>query len=82
MTDAELAALILAKIAEIAPEADIANADPAMDLRDQFDLDSMDFLNFAIALHEALGVEIPETDYPRMRSLDAAVAYLREKSAT
>lgn len=79
MTDDDLAALILARIADIAPEADTADADPAMDLRDQFDLDSMDFLNFAIALHEALGVEIPETDYPRIRTLDACVAYLRDK---
>jgi len=46
------------------------------DLRDAIDLDSMDFLNFVIALHERTGVDIPEADYPRLRTLDGAIAYL------
>ena len=45
------------------------------DLREALDLDSMDFLNFVIALHEQTGIDIPEADYPRLRSPDRAIAY-------
>lgn len=64
-------------LARIAPEADLASLDPAEPLRDQLDIDSFDFLRFMIGLHEALGVDIPETDYAQMETLDSIVAYLR-----
>ncbi len=64
------------EIANIAPEADFAAADADADLRESFDLDSMDFLNLVIALHKRLGIDIPEADYARLASLNAAVAYL------
>jgi acyl carrier protein len=47
--------------------------------RDQFEIDSMDFLNFIIALHEATGVDIPEVDYPLLETLGGCVAYIQEK---
>ena len=50
-------------IGKIAPEVDIENLDPAVRFRDQFDFDSVDFMNFAVALQEQLKVEIPEEDY-------------------
>jgi acyl carrier protein len=43
---------------------------------EQLDIDSMDFLNLIVALHERTGIEIPERDYPKLSTLDAAVAYL------
>ena len=49
--------------------------DPAAGLREQIDIDSMDFLNFMIALHRVLGVDVPEADYARLRTLDACVDY-------
>jgi acyl carrier protein len=55
--------------------------DPAESLREQLDLDSMDFLNFVIGVHKRLGGEIPEADYPKLASLDGAMAYLRAKGA-
>lgn len=60
----------------IAPEADFSGISGNQDLREALDLDSMDFLNFVIALHERTGVDIPEVDYPKLRTLDSAVAYL------
>jgi acyl carrier protein len=48
--------------------------------RDQFEFDSMDFLRFVMELHRRTGVEIPERDYPRLETLAAGVAYLREKA--
>jgi acyl carrier protein len=68
--------VILAALGGIAPEADPAAIDPKVDLREQLDIDSMDFLNFVVAVHDATGIEIPEADYPRLLSLDGAVAYL------
>lgn len=76
MTAGELRATVLRVLGEIAPEADPAEIKPDVSFRSQIDLDSMDVLNFVIALHEALGVEIPEADYPRLATLDGCVAYL------
>ena len=53
-----------------------ASVDPAADLREALDIDSMDFLNFVTAIHHRLGVEIPEIDYPKLVTLDGAVAYI------
>lgn len=76
MTDDEIRALVLEALAGVAPEADLAHLDPREDLREQLEIDSMDLLNLVIAVHERTGVEIPETDYPRLATLDSAVAYL------
>ena len=51
-------------------EADFETVDLDDGLREQLHLDSMDFLNFVIALHETMGIEIPEADYPRLFTLD------------
>lgn len=67
--------------ASIAPETDFAALSGSEDLRAALDLDSMDFLNFVIALHERTGVDIPERDYGKLRTLDGAVAYLAQQSA-
>jgi acyl carrier protein len=70
---------VLRALHGIAPEADLASLDPVAPLRAQLDLDSIDFLNFAIALHDALGVDIPETDYSSVASLNGCVTYLRAR---
>ncbi|HTO10865.1 MAG TPA: acyl carrier protein [Candidatus Binatia bacterium] len=75
MTD-DLRATIVKTLGEIAPEADLAALEPAVAFREQLDLDSMDLLNFVVALHDTLGVEIPEADYPKLATLDACVEYL------
>jgi acyl carrier protein len=77
VTDDALKALILREVGNIAPEIDVEQIDPAVSLREQVDLDSMDMLNLLIAIHEATGVDIPEADYAKMASINDAVAYLR-----
>lgn len=79
MTEQDLRDAVLAALRKIAPEADPRSLDPKESLRDQLDVDSMDFLNFLIAVHERLGVDIPEADYPRLSSLDAITSYLAQK---
>ena len=76
MTRDEIRAAILRVLGEIAPEADLSAIKADAPFRDQLDLDSMDLLNFVIAVHAALHVEIPEADYPRLATLDGCVDYL------
>lgn len=75
MTD-DLRATIVRVLGDVAPEADLASLKPDVAFREQLDLDSMDLLNFVVGLHGALGVEIPEADYPKLTTLDACVGYL------
>lgn len=67
---------------QIAPELDATALRPDIPLREQADLDSMDFLNFVVALATALGVAVPEADYPQLVTLDGCVRYLRAHGAT
>lgn len=76
MTKDEVKTILFDELGKIAPEIDPSQANPMNDLREEFDIDSMDFLNLVTALHERLGIDIPETDYSSMFSLDAAVTYL------
>ena len=76
MTNDEIRSAVLAALRRIAPEIDPATLRPDVPVRDQADLDSMDFLNFVLELHDALGVDVPEGDYPQVATLDGCVAYL------
>ena len=76
LTRDEISSAVLRALGEIAPEADLAAIKPGVSFRDQLDIDSMDFLNFVIAVHEALHVEIPEADYPKLVTLNGCVEYL------
>ncbi|HUX33514.1 MAG TPA: acyl carrier protein [Gemmatimonadaceae bacterium] len=81
MTRDQIRATLLEALSRIAPEVGAADIDPAANLRDQIDIDSMDFLNFMILLRQTLGVDVPETDYPTLRTLDACVDYFAAKQA-
>jgi acyl carrier protein len=70
---------VLAELKRIAPELEMSELDLARPLRDQVDLDSMDWLNFLVALHERFKVEIPEADYKRLGTLDEIVSYLSSR---
>jgi len=76
MTESEARSLIENIIGEIAPEADFAALAGDDDMREALDLDSMDFMNVLVALHERTGLDIPEVDYPQLHTLDGAIAYL------
>ncbi|HUY22438.1 MAG TPA: phosphopantetheine-binding protein [Acidimicrobiales bacterium] len=76
MTDDEALDVIRTVLHEVAPEADLAQVGPGETLQEALDLDSIDFLNFVVGLHERTGVEIPEHDYPRLSTVQGCVAYL------
>jgi acyl carrier protein len=75
----DLRAVVLRALGDVAPEADLGSLRPDLAFRDQLDLDSMDILNFVVGLHAALGVDIPEADYPKLATLDACVEYLASR---
>lgn len=79
MNSAEIRAVALATLLSIAPEVEADELRGDRPLRNQVDLDSMDWLNFLLGLHEKLKVDIPEADYARLITLDDVVAYLQKK---
>jgi acyl carrier protein len=79
MDTSEIRAAVLTTIKGIAPEIDENDLKRDQPLRDQVDLDSMDWLNVIIGLHGRLQVEIPESDYAKLTTLDAIVEYLAAK---
>lgn len=76
MNDPDIRTVVLETLKSIAPEIEERSLRPERPLRAQVDLDSMDWLNFLLGLHEKLKVEIPESDYARLTTLDNVVAYL------
>jgi acyl carrier protein len=81
MTDDKIRQAIIGIIADIAPDEDTSNIDSAVRLRDQMDLDSMDFLDIVMELRKRYGVQVPDTDYQNLATLDSCVEYLRDKMA-
>lgn len=79
MTSEDIRKTVVEALTRIAPEIDPASIEPGASFRDQLDLDSMDFLNFVLAVHDRLGVDISESDYPRLSTLDGAVTYLADR---
>lgn len=75
----QLKATALAVLHGIAPEVEVDDIAPATPLRHQVDLDSMDWLNFLIGLHQRLGVNIPEADYAQLVTLDNVLDYLQAR---
>lgn len=81
MNESEIKTRVLEVIKSIAPELEEGELRADRPLRDQIDLDSMDWLNVLVALNEKLHVDIPEADYGKLVTLDNLVAYLRGKLA-
>ena len=72
----DLKRAVLAALAEVAPEVDVASLPDDVTIRDELDIDSMDFLNFVIGIHERTGIDIAEKDYAKLGTIRGAVAYL------
>jgi acyl carrier protein len=79
MKEEQIKETILRLIRGIAPEAELEHLEPDKGFRDQFDFDSVDFLNLALALQEELKITIPETDFPELATLGGCVHYLQSK---
>lgn len=76
MTRNDIRDLILEIIEDIDDEADFDSLDPDQPLRDQLDLDSMDFLDIVMELRKRHKLQIPEEDYPQLATLNSCTNYL------
>lgn len=79
MEKSEIRKIIVDIIAEIAPDEDVSNLKDDIRLRDQLELDSMDFLDIVMELRKKYNIEVPEADYSHLESLNSCVEYLAPK---
>lgn len=81
MTEPEIKQIVLDLLRRIAPEADLSRLNPDENLRDALEIDSFDFLNLLIGVSERVGVEVPESNYGQLSTLNALTAYLARRTA-
>ena len=81
MTAHNVRQIVLDIIADIAPDEDVSSVDDAKSLREQLDLDSMDFLDIVMELRKRHKIEVPQEDYPKLATLESCVSYLSPKFA-
>jgi len=79
MTRDDITAILIDELGRIAPETDASRVDSNAELREELDIDSMDFLNLVTALTERLAIDIPEIDYPSLATFNQAVDYLAQR---
>ena len=79
MDNEKIKQIVLDIIAEIAPDEDLSDVKPDVRLRDQLDLDSMDFLDIVMELRKQHSIEVPEEEYQELASLDSCANYLLPK---
>lgn len=77
----EIRQAVIDSVRIFAPEADFEALDPHRPFREELDIDSFDFLNLVVALHEKLGVDIPETDYGKVQTFESLLDYLAARRA-
>ncbi len=80
MNHDEAVTVVTNALRRVAPEADLSTVHPDAPLQDELDLDSMDFLNLMVAVHEQTGIEVPERDYPVVAHLQGLLDYLVARS--
>jgi len=79
MTRNQISQSIICIINDILPDGDCSAVDPERKLRDQLELDSMDFLDIVMELRKKYGIEVPESDYPQLATLNSCINYLEPK---
>jgi len=79
VTREELRQAVLAVLRDVAPEAELSRLAPDTPIRDQLDVDSIDFMRFLIGINEKLHVDVPEADYPKVASLNGLLRYLGDR---
>jgi acyl carrier protein len=79
MTKDDCKKLVIDIISDIAPDEDLSTIKSEIRLRDQLQLDSMDFLDIVMELRKRHGIEVPEADYGQLASLESCADYLTPK---
>ena len=76
MTEQQAKDIVLKIIGVVAPDADLSDLKSNLRLRDQLEMDSMDFLDIVMELRKRYKIEVPKEDYPQLATLDSCAAYL------
>lgn len=79
MNQDQIRQIVMQTLYEIAPELEHQVIESEVNFRDQFDFDSVDFLNFALSLEKRIKIKIPEIDYPKLSSLNGCISYFSAK---
>ena len=79
MTKEEIKSVLLEIVSEIIPDEDLTNLKGDIPIREQVELDSMDFLDIIMELRKRYGIEVPEDDYMQLATIDSSVAYLEPR---
>ena len=79
MTKEEIKSVLIEIVAEIIPDEDLTNLKGDIPIREQVELDSMDFLDIIMELRKRYGIEVPEDDYIHLATVDSSVAYLEPR---
>jgi acyl carrier protein len=80
MTHQDIQKRVLEALASVAPEIDTPALDTRAPLRDQVDIDSMDFLRFVVELHRQFGIDVPEADYQKLSNVDSVTEYVAART--
>ncbi|HUX48341.1 MAG TPA: acyl carrier protein [Dehalococcoidia bacterium] len=79
MTKEEIKSVLMEIVAEIIPDEDLTNLKGDIPIREQVELDSMDFLDIIMELRKRYSIEVPEDDYMQLATIDSSVAYLEPR---
>ncbi|MDO9207794.1 MAG: phosphopantetheine-binding protein [Sulfuricurvum sp.] len=79
MTQEQIKTAIIEQILEIAPDIDEADILPDKNIQRSLEIDSFDFLKILTALNEVVGVEVPESDYAKVDTLEHMCEYFKER---
>ena len=79
MDNTQVRQAVLEIIADVALDEDVSSIQDDVALRDQLDLDSMDFLDIVMELKKRHKIEVPQEDYPKLNSMSSCVEYLAPK---
>ena len=82
MSNEQIRVVVLRLLGRIAPETDVEQLNPEADLREEVGLDSMDVVNFMVAIQKELGVDVPKRDYVNMATLNGCVKYIARRSGS
>lgn len=82
MNEENLISKILESLVEVAPEISPDEINPSVNFRDQFEIDSIDYLNFILTLEKKLNIKIPDLDYPKLSSQAGCISYLSSNTIT
>ena len=77
MTREEVRRAVVSILEDIAPDEDLSSIKDDVPLREQIDLDSMDFLDIVMELRKRFNIEVPESDYQELVSMDSCIQYLQ-----